>query len=194
MILILRLCLLRKVFKEETVLLKDLFSGLACSSLGNAEVSIPEEGFRIVRVTEQIQSNEFISKMFALSEDQWAFIGPGNSGPDAWLILRRADQPGKVIVIFIQSKVRAISASVSEPQIEEEREKAFKVPKRFGETTQILVTDHSCAPLPASIETFSGESILVGVESHDSWYGPVAFLKAALAKDRLLKTEGSSLL
>lgn len=99
----LRLQLTREVFEVETRNLEDLCPGLAF--LGN--VVVPTNDYVIHGISKQLRALGFRVECLerAGTGRIWAFLGPGNWGPDGWLVLFGVD--GNVVVIFVLSKLRS---------------------------------------------------------------------------------------
>lgn len=111
----------------------------------------------------------------------------GIFGGGGWIVLKEASQPEKQIYIFVQSKTKSKeftdAAAITLSQVEEEREKAFKVPRKLGRSTQLFITDAKRSDLDEAVVTASGETVILGLENHSEYYSFCAFLKEALLKD-----------
>lgn len=135
--LALRLQLYREVFGQETVALRDLHPGFS-GGLCDVTVLIPTDGYKPTPPPEgQMTASKFEDTVTsATADDNWLYVGPGNSGPgDSWVILFRADasssnastsdEPPWCVVICIQSKQRSGEDRVSSTALMQE---VIKVP------------------------------------------------------------------
>jgi hypothetical protein len=99
----LRLQLLRLVLEQPTVDLSRLYPGL---ELGT--IVVPTDGYTINKISEHLSTAGF--KRCCLNkaglDRVWAYLGPGNYGPDAWLILFSAAEQQQPVCVFLQSKKR----------------------------------------------------------------------------------------
>ena len=122
-LLMLRLQLARTVFDEHTLPLKQLCQGL--DFLGT--VSIPKGHYTIHHVREQLTAASFKTRcLTGEPAPHWAFLGPGNWGPDGWLVLRDMDE--QLVVLFVQSKKRAsIISSYNADKLAKEAGKCWEV-------------------------------------------------------------------
>lgn len=188
--IMLRLFLLMSVMQQTEVSLEDLLPFLERSHLGRTMVKIPIKGYAVKRLSEQLDQKQFELLMAERRDDSWAYLGTGNKGPDGWIVLEKAEEPGKSVYIFIQSKSKSKeidqAPSISMENIQEEREKAFKVPRRLGTSTQLYISDAKRNYFDDVVHTNSGESVVIGLEQHDEYYSCLAFLKTALLKDRAI--------
>ena len=101
-LLMLRMQLVRDVFGESCLESEELCKGLALGKL-----CIPTDDYNIYKVEQQLTAASFkeCCLKHATSDSRRAFLGPGNWGPDGWLILWRPD--GQLVVLFVQSKLRS---------------------------------------------------------------------------------------
>ena len=57
-----------------------------------------------------------LQKMVSNMDVQWAFLGPGNLGPDSWLLLQRGGGTGsescRIVLLSIQSKTYKAEACI----------------------------------------------------------------------------------
>ncbi len=99
----LRLHLVREVFNKQTLDLEELCPGLGF--LG--EVLVPDKGYDIQKVDQRLDAASFqqLCLQPAIAGTGWAYKGPGNWGPDAWLTLFSPDCDA--VVIYVQSKSRS---------------------------------------------------------------------------------------
>lgn len=101
--------------------------------------------------------------------------------------LADADQNGKLVFIFLQSKSKSNdieqAPNISTVQVTEERQKAFKVPKKLGKATQLYIANAKQESDESVIQTAAGKCVFIGLEQHPEFYSCLAFLKAALLRD-----------
>ncbi len=187
-IFMLRLQLCRQVLKQKSTELQELYSGFEGSRHASLEVDIPASGYELHRVHTQLTGRSFETFLKGNPDDHWAFLGPGNSGPDGWLILRicqeRRESKQKYLILWLQSKKRSGHPPplLTEKSIEQERRKAFKVSEGLAVTTMLFVTDQEAKDLPMVVDTPSGESIVVDCSRQHQYYSAVSFIKVALLK------------
>ena len=125
-LLALRLKLWREVFQQESLPLGSLCPGLDC--FGN--VWIPLDDYNIHRVASQLDAARFKSEWFdvATTAANWAWLGPGNWGPDGWLILYSCSADAKRVILYIQSKLRrGITRAYPKDALSEEAAKCWEV-------------------------------------------------------------------
>jgi hypothetical protein len=167
-LLMLRLQLAGSVFGERTMQLEELCPGL--STLG--EVFIPTGDCVIHRVTQQLKAPGFAKACLekAQVDGFWAFMGPGNWGPDSWLILIRVD--GEKIILYVQSKKRIMGAlQYPEAALDKEAGKCWDVPG--VPSSMLYLTDERGRDEDnALIETSSGVTVVpVSRHARDVAYG-----------------------
>ena len=181
-ILVLKLCLLRLVMGQEEASLSELYRELENTDHGSLRIRVPEKGFRVKRIEEQMTQEGFQQLLSRADASSWAFIGPGNKGIDSWLTLK--DKDNKWLILQLQSKVRTRGEAVDAASVAKEAEKGWEVPPEEGDTLMLFVTDQHAArgalgPIPTKRAV-----VTVTLEKHESFYGIAKFIKDALQKWR----------
>ena len=117
---------------------------------------------------------------------QWAFRGPGNFGPDSWLLLRRSDDTESgshpVVAICIQSKQRQAASSMQFEKLRENAAKMFTFPG--VDNLMVYVTDQYQPIRQKAAANFSVPTsmVLVGNDCLPVYYSTcIALLKGALS-------------
>jgi len=126
-VLVLKLQLLHCVRKEDNVTLARLFEQMAGEPYGDIRLEVPTSNFSPVTVNFHLTNKEFLklSEKAALGGD-WAFLGPGNNGPDSWLMLKLAEDKDVKVPIDEQSLVQKKKLR-KRPKLEEfEKQVKFK--------------------------------------------------------------------
>lgn len=104
---------------------------------------VPEGNFAVSDVNSQLTQSAELESMVNNMESQWAFRGPGNFGPDSWLLLQRSDdaesEAHPVVAIWIQSKKRQTASSMQSTQLVEEAAKMLHIPG--VDNLMVYVTD-----------------------------------------------------
>ena len=114
-ILVAKLLFWHDVLLQPVVSLRELLGGI---DVGVHEMSfcVPEGNFSVCDVSSQLTHSAELQSMVNNMDAQWAFRGPGNFGPDSWLLLRRSDDAESelhpVVAIWIQSKKRQAASSM----------------------------------------------------------------------------------
>jgi hypothetical protein len=130
-LLVLRLKLWREVFQRESLPLASLCPGLD----GLGDVLIPVADYNIHQMGMQLDAAGFKRECFdvATTNSSWAWLGPGNWGPDGWLILYSRSAEGERVVLYIQSKLRRHSTrSYPEDALSKEAAKCWDVEPPHG--------------------------------------------------------------
>ena len=72
-------------------------------------IVVPTADYTIHPVSDHLQAADFNESCLrkARPESAWAYLGPGNWGPDAWLILFSAADQQQPVCVFLQSKKRS---------------------------------------------------------------------------------------
>ena len=103
---------------------------------------VPEGNSSVSDVSSQLTQPAELQSMVNNMDAQWAFRGPGNFGPDSWLLLRRSDATESelhpVVAIWIQSKRQAAS-SMQSAKLGEEAAKMLHIPG--VDNLMVYVTD-----------------------------------------------------
>lgn len=64
----------------------------------------------------------------ATRSDKWAWLGPGNDGPDGLIVLHNSSEPGMRVILFTQSKLRRAAVSrYAQTAVEKEAAKCSEV-------------------------------------------------------------------
>jgi len=197
--LMIRLWLLRTVFKQPTVQLSVLLGGGIVNEDGSLPVGgidvgdfdvnlrVPKTGYSPTRLGYYPTGTEFAARARD-SDICWAYIGPGNRGVDSWMFLR-TEPDGNVFCIQIQSKKRSDLRTLSVSAVVSEAKKVFKT--RGVKHILVFVTDHVQPQRPSALRRFwsrlkpAADSVVVIPKGlHDKFYGgTMNLLKTALAAD-----------
>ena len=130
-ILVAKLLFWHDVLLQPVVSLRELLGGI---DVGVNEMSfcVPEGNFFVCDVSSQLTQLAELPSMVNNMDAQWAFRGPGNFGPDSWLLLRRVDATDSglhpVVAIWIQSKKRQAASSIQSAKLGEEAAKMLHFP------------------------------------------------------------------
>ena len=183
-IFMLRLRLCQQVLNRRSMPLWELFSGFEGSRHADLEIIIPERGYNLHERHEQLTAGSGEASLESISADRWAFLGPGKSGPDGWLILPIWGRSRQFFTLYFQSKKPSsqLPTLLTKASIEQERSKASQVPSRLGKASMLFVTDQEARGLPMAVVTRSGETIVVDCNRQQQYYSALLFIKAALLK------------
>ncbi|KAL3155951.1 hypothetical protein ABBQ32_012944 [Trebouxia sp. C0010 RCD-2024] len=94
---------------------------------------VPEDHFSVCEVSshEELTAPAQLERMVNNMDVQWAFRGPGNLGPDSWLLLQRHDgngsESGGIVMLCIQSKKRRAEACMQSGKLGEEAGKILHI-------------------------------------------------------------------
>ena len=170
-LLALRLQLWRQVFEQQSLPLEWLCPGL--DSFG--DVWVPLGDYNIHRTFTQLDAAGFKRKCIDLATKaaNWAWLGPGNKGPDGWLILCSYSADAKRVILYIQSKLRrGVTRSYPEHALSEEAAKCWRVEPPHC-CCLLYYTDErtrGCDLKP--LDTPSGmKVVVVSRDAHSSAYG-----------------------
>ena len=89
-ILVAKLLLWHGVLLQLVVSLRELLGGINVG-VHNMSFCVPEGNFSVCNVSSQLTQSAELQSMVDNMDAQWVFQGPGNLGPDSWLLLRRSD-------------------------------------------------------------------------------------------------------
>lgn len=183
-ILVAKLLFWHDILLQPVVSLRELLGGI---DVGDHEMSfcVPEGNFLVCDVISQLTQSDELQSMVNNMDAQWAFRGPGNFGPDSWLLLRRSDDTGSeshpVVAIWIQSKKRQAASSMQSAKLVEEAAKVLYIPG--VDNLMVYVTDqHRPICYKASANFCVPTSmVLVGNDCLPAYYSAcIALLKGAL--------------
>jgi hypothetical protein len=171
---------------EDSMQLGELCQGL--EYLGT--VKLPKGDYITSEVNQHLTDETFATLCLTDGgQGAWAYLGPGNYGPDAWLVLRLL--AGGKVVIYIQSKVRSKKRGrFSEAKLQPEARKFWSL-RGKAQGCLLYLTDEVGAP--ADLEALYHDDDLRVVPVSRVAYAAhrgssVALLKRALeaskAKDR----------
>lgn len=130
-ILVAKLLFWHDVLLQPVVSLRELLGGI---DVGVHEMSfcVPEGNYSVCDVSSQLTHSAELQSMVNNMDAQWAFRGPGNFGPDSWLLLRRSDDAESelhpVVAIWIQSKKRQAVSSMQSAELGKEAAKMLYIP------------------------------------------------------------------
>lgn len=158
----------------------DLLPGELPEAFINALVKLPGAGMQLAPkvVSTHLSDSAFLQQCTEASYDGvFAFVGPGNKGPDAWLVLQLTC--GQRLVVVIQSKKRAVSQQTSEKDVEVEAAKCWKVSLQ---QLMVFVTDNKTDNIRSPITHTTVPVVMVGRSTHERFYTQAGmFVKACVA-------------
>ena len=182
-ILVAKLFFWHSVLHQPAVSLRDLLGGV---DVGLHEMSfcVPNDNFLVCAVRNKLTPLK-LQSMVSNMDAEWAFRGPGNSGVDSLLLLRRCDNTASgahpVVAVCIQSKKRQAAVSMQSAKLREEAEKMLHIPGI--DNLMVYVTDER-QPIRLRAPGFLVPSSMV-VVSNDcmpAYYSAcIALLKSALS-------------
>ena len=184
-ILVAKLLFWHDVLHQHVVSLRELLGDI---DVGDHDMSflVPEGNFSVCEVNSQVTQSAELQSMVDNMDAKWAFRGPGNFGPDSWLLLRRSDHTNPeshpVIALSIQSKKRQSASSMQSGKLGEEAAKMLYVPGI--DNLMVYVTDqHRPIQQKASANLCVPTSmVLVSKECLHAYYSAcIALLKGALS-------------
>jgi len=183
-ILVAKLLFWHDVLLQPVVSLRELLGGI---DVGVHEMSfcVPEGNFSVCDVSSQLTHSAELQSMVNNMDAQWAFRGPGNFGPDSWLLLRRSDdtesESHPVVAIWIQSKKRQAVSSMQSAKLGEEAAKMLYIPG--VDNLMVYVTDQRRPIRHKASANFCVPTsmVLVGNDCLPAYYSAcIALLKSAL--------------
>jgi len=183
-ILVAKLLFWHDVLLQPVVSLRELLGGI---DVGVHEMSfcVPEGKFSVCDVSSQLTHSAELQSMVNNMDAQWAFRGPGNFGPDSWLLLRRSDdtesESHPVVAIWIQSKKRQAVSSMQSAKLGEEAAKMLYIPG--VDNLMVYVTDQRRPIRHKASANFCVPTsmVLVGNDCLPAYYSAcIALLKSAL--------------
>ncbi|KAL8794089.1 MAG: hypothetical protein Q9182_007637 [Xanthomendoza sp. 2 TL-2023] len=188
-ILVAKLLLMHDTLQQPTVSLSDLLGGI---DVGEHQMSlcVPEGHFSVCDIRSQqdlstAQLKELVSNM----DTQWAFRGPGNLGPDSFLLLQRNDNSASetcsVVLLSIQSKKRTNQECMQLGELEIEAKKMLHIPG--VDSVTVYVTDQHRPRHAKSLARFAvpRSMVMVDCKSSTEFYsGCVALVKSTIASTR----------
>jgi len=183
-ILVAKLLFWHDVLLQPVVSLRELLGGV---DVGVHEMSfcVPNDNFSVCDVSSQLTHSAELQSMVSNMDAQWAFRGPGNFGPDSWLLLRRSDDTASgshpVVVVCIQSKKRQAASSMQSAKLGEEAEKMLYIPG--VDNLMVYVTDQRRPIRRKAADFFVPTSmVVVGKDCLPAYYSAcIALLKSALS-------------
>ena len=143
-ILVAKLLFWQDILDQRLVLLSDLLGGI---NVGDHEMvlRVPEGHFSVCEISshDQLTAPAQLQKMINNMDVKWAFGGPGNLGPNSWLLLRRGDgtrsESCPIILLSIQSKKRTGDACMQPGELGVEAGKMLHIPG--VDSLMVYVTD-----------------------------------------------------
>ena len=184
-ILVAKLLFWHDVLLQPVVSLRELLGGI---DVGEYDMSfcVPEGNFAVYDVSSQLKESGSLQSLVNNMDAQWAFRGPGNFGPDSWLLLRRCDDTGSeshpVVAIWIQSKKRQAASGMQPAKLEEEAGKMLHIP---GVNNLMLYVTNQHQPIRHKASaTFCVPTpmVLVDKDCLPAYYSAcIALLKGALS-------------
>lgn len=133
-ILVAKHCFWHDVLHQPQVLLSDLLGGM---DVGRHEtyLCVPDGHFSVWETSshEDPMASSQLANMVSNIATQWAFQGPGNPGPNAWLLLqcssgaKRSDS-GLIILLSFLSKKNEAEACIQVGKLQQESGQILHVP------------------------------------------------------------------
>ena len=185
-ILVAKLLFWHDVLFQPVVSLSDLLGGINVGDL-EMPLCVPEDHFSVCEVSshEELTAPAQLQRMVNNMDVQWAFRGPGNLGPDSWLLLQRDDgngsESGGIVLLCIQSKKRKAEACMQSGKLGEEARKMLHI--QGVDSLVVYVTDQRRPIRAKKTAQFvvPGSMILVDRNSFPAYYSAcVAMLKTAI--------------
>lgn len=161
---------------------------------------VPEGHFSVCEVSshEELTAPAQLQRMVNNMDVQWAFRGPGNLGPDSWLLLQRDDgngsESGGIVLLCIQSKKRKAEACMQSRKLGQEARKMLHI--QGVDSLMVYVTDQRRPTRAKKTAQFvvPGSMILVDRKSFPAYYSAcVAMLKTAIVSPSKTKRAGDVL-
>jgi hypothetical protein len=169
--------------------LSDLLPGELPKEFTNTKVKLPRASMQLAPevVSTHLSEEGFLQLCTQASYDgSFAFVGPGNKGPDAWLVLQLTC--GKQLVVNIQSKKRAVSQRTYQADVVAEAAKCWDV--RQLRQLLVFVTDNKTDDIDGPIAGTRVPVVVVGRSDHERFYTQAgAFVKAYIAVAKRQRTE-----
>mmetsp|Transcript_28609 Transcript_28609/g.62959 ORF Transcript_28609/g.62959 Transcript_28609/m.62959 type:complete len:796 (+) Transcript_28609:220-2607(+) len=166
--LVLKMQFLSEVLHTTEVQLEMLVPGAS----EDITLKVPQKHFKVSSVDKQLRKGDLQALATkARQGDPWAFVGPGNSGPDGWVLLESTD--GTPFVLYVQSKQRQNDELVGRRALQEEAAKCKRL--KGSKCYLVYVTDQRPRPEHASPLCIQDmPAVVVGPDSHTSYYSTSA--------------------
>ena len=194
-VLVAKLLFWHDILHQHVVSLSALLGGI---EVGEHEMSlyVPEGHFSVCEISshEEITGSAQLQKMVSNMDVQWAFRGPGNLGPDSWLLLQQCHDDGsrsessRIVLLNIQSKKRKAEACMQSGKLEEEVGKMLNIPG--VDSLIVYVTDQRRPTRAKNVAQFvvPDSMVLVDRSSLPAYYSAcVALLKTAVVSPHRTK-------
>lgn len=161
----------------------DVLPGELPEAFDDALVKLPGAGMQLAPkvVSTHLSDSDFLQLCTQASYDGgFAFVGPGNNGPDAWLVLQLTC--GQRLVVVVQSRKRAVSQQTCLADVEAEAAKCWEAPLQ---QLMVFVTDTETDNISGPITHTRVPVVVVGRPTHERFYTQAgAFVKASIAVAR----------
>lgn len=191
-ILVARLLFWRIVFHRSVISLKQLLGGMDVGE-HNFDLCVPKTHFHVfdVKTHAELTDQAQLAQMAANMDRRWAYQGPGNRGPDSWIILQpngNKQATSGIVVLVVQSKKRSSEESLQSQQLGDEAGKMLRIPGT--ESLLLYVSDQHrpCQGVATSSFDVPKNTVLVDAKWHSNYYGhKIKLLKKALASPHGVK-------